>query len=125
MASAAHTSTKTNINKNYPTCPVQGSACSVDCDQIYPRSDSIFLTKSYDEEVFADGGCWANGHQNALAGFRLDFGLGDPRNCTGVSVFGKQTNNRAHASSVLAAVELTTKNVVIVTMSAITVCTHD
>ena len=85
------------------------------------RSDIIFANEEVFEEVFADGGCWANGYENALAGFRLHFGSKDPRNCTGVPVFGKQTNNRAHASSVLAALELTVKNVRIVTMSAITV----
>lgn len=104
---------------------MQGSAFSADC----ARTDSVFAKKyCYEEvfeEVFADGGCWANGHDNALAGFRLEFGSGDPRNCTGVPVLGKQTNNRAHASSVLAALELSTKNIVIVTMSAITVRAQD
>ena len=128
-------SADTGINTN---TPLQGSAHAIDSDTFDTscfRSVSASVSAPVESsqtkyqtwqrgkirEVFADGGCWANGKKNALAGFRLDFGFGDPRNVCGVPVEGKQTNNRAHASAVLSAVKMTTKNVVVITMSAITV----
>ena len=63
-------------------------------------------------EVFADGGCWANGKRGALAGFRLFFNIGNHRNVCGVPIPGKQTNNRAHGFALLGALVLSTEKLV-------------
>ena len=126
MASAARTGTKKKMPAR-ETTPLQGSPDTIDCCFFRSASASSSSYRSkyqsgkITKEVFTDGGCWANGRRDALAGYRLDFGFEDPRNICGVPVEGEQTNNRAHASGLLGAVKMTTEDVTIITVSAITV----
>ena len=72
-------------------------------------------------QIIAEAGCWRNGLDGSFAGFILFLGEGDERNIHAAAVVDKQSNNNAHASSLLAAVVLTAGNIIIKTRSQITV----
>ena len=49
--------------------------------------------------VYTDGACSNNGHENAMAGIGVFFGIDDPRNVS-QRISGKQTNNTAELTAI-------------------------
>ena len=56
--------------------------------------------------VYTDGACSRNGSKNALAGYGIYFGEGDPRNVSKRLTTGKFTNNVAELTAVVEAIKL-------------------
>lgn len=61
------------------------------------------------EEVFSGGACSNNGKADALAGYRIYFKDGDPRNTSVYGIPGRQSNNCAHLIGLSRAIELCDK----------------
>lgn len=83
------------VTKNKSTMPSSGSTSIMDFVNDTDTTPAI--------HVYTDGSCLYNGTPRATAGYGVWFGVNDPRNIS-LPVSGRQTNNRAELTAILAAV---------------------
>ena len=83
-------------------------------DFFTPRSKVQNLTNTNNTNnqlyIYTDGACTKNGFKNAKAGIGIYFGENDPRNIS-QRIEGKQTNNTAELSAIIAAYKIIQKDI--------------